>query len=437
MTRTDSLKAVLVGAVALCWPALAAAQQASVCLDFEQALQLAASNDPSVRVARANLERAEADLQDARSLRRPQVSSFTRFGVGDNGLVDSQIENQVGLRASQRLIDFGDSRLAREAAREDVAAQQSLILDARAAAALDAGLAYIDWLEAGEQLVATEQRVSYFSRQLTSIDTLLSAGGATRLERAEVAAEQATAESLRFEFEFRRDQAATRLAIATGDRAAPCLSDRDVPSLRSEELETGALERAVGDAIVDNPEIEALRRTQASLAATAKRESRGRLPVIDVVGIASYGSADFDGDFDLQTRIGINVSVPIFTGNALDAQRRRASAQAARAGGELAAAQRELREAIEVTWRRTLLLNAQSSRRADIVRFKGDEFQAAEIEYGQGLRTLPALTDIRLELEEAALSEIASRFDLQRERLRLRALTGQVIETPSLDPSSQ
>ncbi|MEM6900088.1 MAG: TolC family protein [Pseudomonadota bacterium] len=420
------VKAAVLGAAVLGSHGIAAAQDARACLPFGSALQLASSNDPSVRVARANLDRAEADLQEARSLRRPQLSTFTRFGVGDNGLTDSQIENQVGLRASQRIIDFGDSRLAREAAREDVAAQENLILDARGSAAFDAGISYIDWLEAKDQLRATEERITYFSRRLSAIDMLLDSGGATRLERAEVAAERANAESLRFEFEFRRDQAATRLAIATGDNAPPCEAERFLPGPSESDLGVGVLDQMVGDAIEDNPELEALRRTEASLDATARRDARGRLPVIDLVGIASYGSQDFDDNFDLQTRIGVNVSVPLFTGNALVAQRRRASAQAARASGELAVAQRELREAIEVTWRRTLLLQAQSISRADILRFKGEEFEAAEIEYQQGLRTLPALTEIRLELEDAALSEIRSRFDLQRENLRLIALTGRI-----------
>ncbi|MEO0883354.1 MAG: TolC family protein [Pseudomonadota bacterium] len=426
MTKLSLSKATLMVMAALAMPAMSLAQEGATCLGFERALVLAASNDPSVRVARSNRDRAAADLQEARSLRRPQLSTFTRLGVGDTGLIDSQIENQIGLRASQRIIDFGDSRLAKEAAREDVAAQESLILDARASASLDAGLAYIDWLEARDQLIATEDRIGYFSRRLEAINSLLATGGATRLERAEVAAEKANAESLQFEFEFRRDQAATRLAIATGDRALPCTVENYAVPPSQDNLVSGVLDQMVGDAIEDNPEIEALRRTRASLDATARREARGRLPVIDVVGIASYASQDFDGNFDLQTRLGVNVSVPLFTGNALVAQRRRASAQAARASGELAAAQRALRQSIEVTWRRTLLLQAQSVSRADIRRFKQEEFKAAEIEYEQGLRTLPALTDIRLELEDAALSEIRSRFDLEREQLRLKALTGEI-----------
>ncbi|MEL7129849.1 MAG: TolC family protein, partial [Pseudomonadota bacterium] len=173
---------------------------------------------------------------------------------------------------------------------------------------------------------------------------------------------------------------------------------------------------------------EALRRSRLSLEAAAKREARARLPAIDVVGIASYGSQDFEGNFDLETRVGVNVTVPIYSGNALTARRRRASAQAARAGGELDAARRELREAIEVTYRRALLLEAQASRRTTVRDLKTDEFEAALIEHSQGLRTLPLLVDVRLELEDAALAGIRAEYDLNRTELELLALTGQLLD---------
>jgi len=88
-------------------------------------LNLASLNSPTVAIAQADLDVAQAELIDAKSLRRPQVSAFTRSGFGDEGLVNTAIENQVGLRASQRIFDFGDSRLAREAAEEEIIAQEN------------------------------------------------------------------------------------------------------------------------------------------------------------------------------------------------------------------------------------------------------------------------------------------------------------------------
>jgi len=404
---------------------LSMSAMSQTCLSFDEAVRIAADNDPAVRIARADLDNAEASLQEARSLTRPQISAFGRTGIGDNGLVDSQIENQIGLRASQRIYDFGDSRLARQASQETVTAQKNFILDARATAALEAGLEFITWLEAMEQLQATRERISYFDQQLQAVEALLDTGGSTILDQAEVAAEKATAQAQKFEFEFRRDQAGTKVTIATGVQQNLCQTSGSVFAAKAKHSpDPDELETLIASAMQSNPRLQALRRTSAGLDATAKRERRARLPIIDVVGIASYASEEFTSDYELQNRIGVNVTVPIFSGSALDARTRQARARASRSDGELAVARRRMREDIEVTYRRTLLLEDLMLRRQDIFSLKTKQFEGALTEYKSGLRTLQDLIDVRLELEASALSEIEARFDLDRERLRLAALTG-------------
>lgn len=411
-----------IASAGLCF--IAHAQPRESCLAFEDALNLAAGNDPGVVIARANLQDAEADLEEARSLRRPQLSTFSRVGVGDRGLVDSQIENQIGVRASQRLLDFGDARLARRAAEEDVTAQQSLIIDAENQAELAAGRAYIEWLEASEQLSVTSERIDYFTRQLDAIEALLDQGGSTRIERAEVAAELATAEAFRFEFEYLKDQAAAKLAIATGERSEPCKITGRLIDPVYDAFDPDLVEKMVQDALKANPQIEALRRTRSGLTIAAEREARNRLPAVDLVGIASYGSQDFQGDFDLETRLGIDISVPILSGRALDARRKRSQAQASRARGDLFSAERELRETVEILHRRSLLLEAQSVRRDTVLTLRNEEFDAALLEHQTGYRTLPDLVDVRIELEQASLAAVSSKYELERVRLQLNIMTG-------------
>ena len=169
------------------------------CLSFKTALNLASVNSPTVAIAQSDLDAAHADLTEAKSLRRPQVSAFTRSGFGDEGLVNTAIENQVGLRASQRIFDFGDSRLAREAAEEEIIAQENLILNAKARAMREAGIAYIDWLDASERLEATVERGAYFLEELSALQSVIETGGATISELAEISAESADAEADRFE----------------------------------------------------------------------------------------------------------------------------------------------------------------------------------------------------------------------------------------------
>ena len=408
-------------------PAIAQADSIS-CQHFTDVITSAADNDPQTQIANADLEDARANLQQAKSLRRPQISSFGRTGIGDNGLVDSQIENQIGLRASQRVIDFGDSRLAKRAAREEVRAQENFILSARGQAALDAALEYVNWMEAQAQLEATKERINYFQEQLDAIDSVLASGGATILEQAEVAAEIASAEAEQFEFRFRRDRSSARIAILTGLQLLPCQVEGDIISSPiSAEASSDEITRLTAAAIAANPELEALRRTTAGLQASAKRESRAHLPIVDVVGIASFASQEFDGGFNFQNRVGVNVSVPLYSGNALTARKRQAAARAARSGGELAVARRQLQEDVTITYQRSLLLQGLMINRAEILRLKQREFDGANIEHENGLRTLPELIETRLELEDAALDEIGARFSLEREHIRLSALTGGLL----------
>jgi len=121
-----------------------------------------ARRDPSVLLAQAERVAADADLAEARSLYRPQVSTFARTGVGDVGLVDSALQNQIGLRASQRVYDFGDARFAREAAQFSQTATRYAEEEAKTEAALQTGIAALNALEAQERIAISQERASYF-----------------------------------------------------------------------------------------------------------------------------------------------------------------------------------------------------------------------------------------------------------------------------------
>ncbi len=409
------------------------------CLRFDEALSLAALNDPNVSISRAELGEAEADLQEAKSLFFPQISAFTRTGVGDNGLVETQIENQFGLRASQRLIDFGDARFARRASREAVKAREFSVAAAQSGASLSAGEAFLGWLESNAQLDATVEREGFFRDQLRALDEALREGGATRADRAEVAAELGEAQATRLEIEFARDRFATEIALTTESSVPPCRST-DPAAIMPYTDDRVSIDDTVSEALSVNANIESLRRAVSSLEADAKRESRQRLPIIDVVGVFSYAFDDTFQDAEFLQRVGVDVQVPLYAGNSLGARRRQAAARAARAEGQLAQALRQLKQDISITYRRILALEAQTVRRREVLDRKREQFEAAEVEYETGLRTLPDLIDIRLELEDADLQDIRARFSLARERLALSVMTGRLrddfgvsFEAPSED----
>jgi len=399
---------------------------AEVCLNFEEALTLSAQRDPSVLMARAEEDEARAGVKEAGSLYKPQLSAFTRTGTGAVGLIDSGIQNQVGLRLSQRLIDFGDSKYARRTARHNLDSNVFDVQRAQVEAARESGFLYLGMLDALERIEVTNERLEYFTRQLDAVENALSSGGATRIDRADVAAQLADTRASGLELQFQYEQAATRLAIITGSEQSICEESDIEPYLRRLTDDIQDNDSAVLMAHDKNPSIQALEKQADSLHAAYQRERRNRLPVIDAVGIGSVSSSSSFDESDVDGRIGIDFSVPIATGGQLVARRDRASAREAVARAEVLNAKREMEEEISVVYRRIGSLIQQLESRKIVEEQNWEQFSAAEIEYSAGTRTLPDLVELRMDYEEASISRIQTQFDLQRQRLQLLVLTASL-----------
>lgn len=403
---------------------------AARCLGFTDGLALAASRAPEVDGARAREAEARADLREANSLMRPQVSTFGRSGVGDSGLTGSQIDNQLGVRVTQRIYDFGDSRLAREAARGGVAQRGFDTREQQNQAAYSFADAYLTQLEAEAMIAVIAQRRAYFVRQHEAIEALLRRGGATRADNAQIVAQLASADAEALELRFTVDRAATRIREYSGQSAAPCAPEAARAALDAQLAGLGNIDAVVASALSAHPRIGAQRSTIRSLEAQRARQARSRLPVVELVGIVSYVYDDNSEDWDTRDRVGVDVSVPLYTGSALGARNDRAEARLSQEESGLRTLQRNLSEEAEVAFRRSISLQAQLLRREAVAESQLDYFEAISGEFELGLGTLPVLIDARLAYEEAALDVVAARFSLLRQKLDLMRLTARMPDYP-------
>jgi outer membrane protein len=172
-----------------------------------------------------------------------------------------------------------------------------------------------------------------------------------------------------------------------------------------------------------NPSIKALGKRADSFEAIRKREQRSRLPIIDIVATGSYSSIGGFDQFEFRDRIGVDVSVPLYAGNAIGARNQRASARQAIARGRVLDAERQLRKDVSIGYRRILSLKSQLKSREDVEQQTRLQFEAAEIEQKAGTKTLRDLVEIRLEYEQAGFQRIRTKYDLMRQELQLLTLT--------------
>jgi len=259
---------------------------------------------------------------------------------------------------------------------------------------------------------------------LRSIDNLLQTGGATRTERASVASQLSEAEGFVLELEFRRDRAKTQIEISTRATSPICSVIMDSADQSTERYML--VDQAVTDALEYNPTLGALRDRAEGEAARAKRESRSRLPIISVVATGAYSSIGGFDQFEYRDRVGIDVTVPLYAGNSLRAQKRRANARETAARARVFDQELQLREDVTITWQRLNSLKKQLASRIEVEQQTRLQFEAAEIEAAAGTITYRDLVELRLEFEQAGLARIRTTYDLEQQKLVLKSLTGQV-----------
>ena len=407
--------------------------QAGACLSFDTALRIAAERAPEVAGALARQDEAAADYREAESLRLPQLSTFGRSAAGDSGLTGSQIENQVGLRLSQRLYDFGDSHYAMQAASSAIDQRAYELRYQQIEASGRLADAYLTHLEAGAMIDVIANRRDYFERQRSAVQSLLATGGATRADRAQIEAQLAEAEADALELSFMRDRAQTRIREYTGYApGALCGAEAAAEDLDRALEGIVTVDDAVDHTLSKNPGIAAQAEAVRVLDAQRERARRSRLPVIEAVGIASYVYDDFSETWGARDRVGVDVSVPLYTGEALQARSDRAVARMAQEESGLRSLQRDLREQAEIAFRRSISLRAQLVRREAVARSQYEYFDAISGEFDFGLGTLPDLIDARLAYERAELDVIGARYSLLRQQLELMGLTARM-PTPRED----
>jgi len=396
---------------------------ADQCLPIGTIIDLSRLNSPEANIARAQIGEAEADITAAKKLFEPQLSVFGRSGLGDTGIIDSGVSNQIGVRASQRVYDFGDSKYAKRAAQAGLEAQQYQAQTTTNVAVLSTLRSIIDYQQSLAQSALTAERRNFFKEQKTLTEALLSEGGATLTELANVSSRLAEAESFYQELQFVQSRSLTQIKSDVQSSRKVCDTDLKLEEIFPIVVHLQAPGYAKQVVREYSPLLLGLSKRIENLDANLERQKRSRLPVISIVGTGSYSSLDRFDDFEFRDRLGVDVSVPL-TGGTIRSEQQRASARSNIARAEYARALRSSEENVEITIHRIKSLKEQLVHLRETEKQMKLRFDSAQIEKDAGVRTLQDLIETRLEYEQAGLTRIGAEFEIERQLLVLLEQTG-------------
>jgi len=434
---------------------------ATTALTLTEALRIAESRSETLAETRASETRAEADRMRARSLQLPQVNftgSYDRTLASEfNGIFDSSTSStSTTTSTTDSSVDFSKLPFGqRNVYRATVSASQllysggrtnaqlaqaelgkrsaALATDgARAQLQLEVAKAFYDAALADRLVTIAESGLAQSGAAYEQTKLGFDAGRQPEFEllRAQVARDNQRPVVIRRRAD--RDTAYLRLRQLLKMPAPEPLAlnvDLDVATLTAPEPFIAALAAATAEppkaTRAQVLQADALVNVREQAIAIARSERLPSVSVTSAVGKVGYPSSGVIpglDDFRTNATIGLQVSVPLFTGyrlqgNALAARADLAGAQAQRnqaralAGLDTETAINEL-AATDAAWQATAGTIQQAQR----------AYEIADLRYREGLSTQLELSDSRLSLQVAQANRAVAARDLQIARTRVALL---------------
>lgn len=443
MARAPALPAVRAVALAPLLSALlllGAACGAALAADLPAALAAAERHDPTLAAARANRDAAAEAVPLARSRLLPQAS------IDINARRLEQTSWQTSIFGEQRSDFDGPTGSRQLTVRQalyrprdwigvDIGDAQARIGESRLASSWSSTWArtVITWLEllaaeaqreAMAELVAAAQRID------AQTQARLARGESTRDVAAEAQAQLATARARLQESEMVLASRRQALRLTTGLAELPGPQWQLPPVLPV--LPWSDADDAVAAVLAVNPELRAALDTSAIGERRLAQAKADHLPVIDATAALSSSESDSPTSVGSRFRtqqVGIQLSIPLYTGGGLTAAQRQAAAFATAAESERDAFEQQLRLRTQVQWATAASLRQRVVADEQLVAAAREQLAANEAALQRGQRTVADVASAAVQLTDR-LAELANR------RLSVLSAQAQLLALlPTTDPA--
>jgi outer membrane protein TolC len=283
-------------------------------LTLEQALAFAEEAHPDLDRAQARLQAAQAGLDQAESTNGTRAFvDLTPQAVLPSTRPDNDLVNDSRARflISKRLYDFGRTASLSEAARADIAARETALLDARQTRRLDILARYLDVLLVDLRYAVDNEAMAHHYVTFDKSRERHRLGQISDIELLELEQRYQDALILRTRSQKRQAQMRLQLAIAL-NRPDELPAELVLPQFSGNERAVPEHKAVLDKALQQNPGLVALRQeTEAARAQVAAERAR-RYPVLSAEGEAARYVRELPSRDDL--RATLNLRIPLTQG---------------------------------------------------------------------------------------------------------------------------
>ena len=433
--------------------------------DLIDVWQAAVQNDKTYAAGRAAQATAQPRRDQAAALWRPNVGLTASVGVASNETDTRGAQFSAPGFGQATGVGFSTSVTNGTSGRWAVTATQPLYNPQRRAQqqqlSLSAELVDLEWQAAGQALMLrTAER--YFDlalaeeaqrvlrlqmdavqRATTEAQDRFKLGSVpvtdTHEARARLASVRAQVLSAESAVQLKRSLLADSTGLSATALVARLPASLPAASTAASHGSAGGaavrtLETWLNEAQAGNPDI----RSQLLAAEVARQEagkySRRSSATVDLVAQAGRDRLSGSGDFGSASNtganrmIGIQLSVPLFTGGYRDAKQEEAMRLADKAAADVERTRQEVAQQVRAAWQGLSVGAERVQALAEALNASGARRDATQLGREVGQRTTLDLLNAENDAASAQLSLAQGRVGLLLDRLRLAALTGQLDE---------
>ncbi len=397
-------------------------------LTIQDAVALAMQYQPSIQSSAATLNTAQSASTIARSTYFPQVAATAGVTHTEGAFVfnptipareQSYESYATGITASETVLDFGKmvSRVRATGHLEEAAEHQ--YDSTQQTVAMNVMIAYYAVMQARQTVKVDSEAVDRAAEHVKQAKAFYSVGRRAQVDvaKAEVDLSNANVEYIRAKNQYQISR--LQLENAMGVRFQTPFA---VTEQFTQEPFVLPLDSVLMTAMANRPEVMAARaRVEANSSLVTAAWSQN-LPTVSVAG--AYNWTNFNFPLLSRWNVGLTVSLPIFQGFALQAGIDQAKAGEQTAKANLNTLVQSVQLDVEQQYLNVKAAEEEIASTQKLVEQAEISLTLAEKQYAAGVGGAIDVTDARLALSNARISQIQAFFDYNSSLVRLKRAMG-------------
>ena len=396
-------------------------------ITLDEAIVMALKNNPSIKVAEYDVEKANWSVEEAKGAKQPSLSfshSATHKKTAPNpplikGGIGDQFANSVDL--TWPLLTGGKVEGTIDKAKLGVKAADLGVEKSQQQIKLDATTGYYSILQTRNLVKLSEESLDRLNAHLKNVEAQYNAGTVAKSDVLRSEVEKAKAEQ-----SLIKAQNSYELAVSSFNNVIglPLETQVTVKEELGYEKYEKTLEECISTALVSRPELAQAKVSVESAKADVKVAESGKKFSVAAVASDKWNDSEFAGTKNNNWSVGINASYNLFDSGVTKAKVKGAEASVDKSLEQL----RQANDSVQLEVRQAYLNMKEAEKRIDTskvaVTKAEEDYKIAQVRYSAGVGTNLDVIDSQVALTSAKTDYVQALYDYNTSRAKLDKAMG-------------